>query len=108
MSKEDIVNQLKELCGDKQEIKNLTKSDLSKIYDSFMEIIKGALNTVGEIRLHGIGTLCVKLTKKRECLNPQTRKTMIVPEKKRVKFKSSQTLLNVLNNEEEKAEAGAK
>lgn len=105
MSKEDIVNQLKERCtGQNIEV---TKSDLSKIHDSFMEIIKDALNKVNEIRLHGIGTLCVKITQERQCLNPQTRETMTVPPKKRVKFKSSQTLLNVLN-EEEKAEAGAK
>ncbi|WCR53399.1 MAG: DNA-binding protein HRm [Wolbachia endosymbiont of Ctenocephalides orientis wCori] len=105
MSKEDIVNQLKDSC-DNQNIE-VTKSDLSKVHDLFMEIIKGALDTVGEIRLHGIGTLCVKITKERQCLNPQTKAKMTVPAKKRVKFKSSQTILNALNKKE-KAEAGAK
>lgn len=105
MSKEDIVNQLKELCtGQNIEV---TKSDLSKIHDSFMKIIKDDLDKTGEIRLHGIGTFCVKVTKERQCLNPQTREPMTVPAKKRVKFKVSQTLSDALN-EEEKVEAGAK
>lgn len=98
MSKEDIVNQLKEGCSN-QNIYT-TKSDLSNIHDMFMEIIKNDLNRKGEIRLHGIGTFSTAISKERQCRNPQNGEIMTVPEKKRVRFKASQALLSTLNTKE--------
>lgn len=102
MSKEDVVNQLKERCtGQNIEV---TKSDLSKIFDVFMEVINDDLSKKGEMRLHGIGTFCVKEAKEKQCRNPQNGQMITVPKKQRVKFKASQTLLYTLNKKKEKAE----
>lgn len=102
MSKEAILNELKTFC-DRENIK-VIKPELGKIFDFFMSIIREHLDKMGEIRLHGIGTFCVKVSKERLCLNPQTKSTMTVPAKKRVKFKPSRNLSDVLN-EKENAEA---
>ncbi|QOD37886.1 HU family DNA-binding protein [Candidatus Wolbachia massiliensis] len=98
MSKEDIVKQLKEDCSN-QSI-DITKSDLGKIHDAFMQIIKGELNTKGEIRLHGVGTFATAISQEKQCRNPQSGEIMTVPQKTRVKFKASQTLLSILNEKE--------
>lgn len=99
MSKEDIVKQLSEGCSN-QNI-DITKANLSKLYDIFMKIIKNELNEIGGMRLHGIGTFSATISQAKQCRNPQTGEIMTVPEKKRVKFKASQTLLNALNEDED-------
>lgn len=101
MSKEDIIKQLKEDCSD-QNI-DITKSDLSKIHDAFIKIIKDELHGKGEIRLHGIGTFSAAISQEKQCRNPQNGEIMTVPEKTRVKFKASQTLLSILNEKEKAA-----
>lgn len=98
MSKEDIVNQLSKKCSS-QGI-DITKASLGKIHDIFMETIKNDLICQGEIRLHGIGTLSTAISKERQCRNPQNGEIMNVPEKQKVKFKASQTLLSALNDKE--------
>ncbi|MGL9725335.1 MAG: HU family DNA-binding protein [Wolbachia sp.] len=98
MSKEDIIKQLKEDCSNQNV--DITKSDLSKIYDTFMNIIKNELNEKGEIRLHELGTLSTVISQEKQCRNPQNGEIMTVPEKTRVKFKASQTLLSLLNKKE--------
>ena len=101
MSKEDIIKQLKEDCSG-QNI-DITKSDLSEIHDVFIKIIKNELHGKGEIRLHGIGTFSTAISKEKQCRNPQNSEIMTVPEKIRVKFKASQTLLSILNGKEKAA-----
>ncbi|WP_341807945.1 HU family DNA-binding protein [Wolbachia endosymbiont (group E) of Neria commutata] len=103
MSKEDIIKELKDYClNEKIEI---TKSDLSKIYDKFIKIIKDELDETGDIRLHGLGTFSAVIREEKQCRNPQSGEMITVPRKKRMKFKASKTLLDQLN---EKEEAGAK
>lgn len=70
MSKEDIIKQLKEDCSS-QNI-DITKSDLSKIHDAFIKIIKNELHGKGEIRLHGIGTFSTAISQEKQCRNPQS------------------------------------
>lgn len=102
MSKEEIVNQLKEECSNAGI--ELTKTDVSKIHDVFMKIIKFGLvgnDSESKVRLHEIGTFSTFTRKERTCRNPLTGKSMVVPEKTGVKFKPSSTLLNALNGERE-------
>ena len=105
MSKEDIVNKLKEKCSSANI--EITKADLSEIHDMFMTIINDDLNKKGEIRLHGICTLKIVETKERQCRNPRDGKVMTVPKKKRVKFIASQTLKDNLNPELKKVKEKA-
>ncbi|MDG7056212.1 MAG: HU family DNA-binding protein [Wolbachia endosymbiont of Meromenopon meropis] len=98
MSKEDIVRQLKESCS-YQNI-SIKKSDLSKIHDSFIKIVKDKLDNEGEVRLHGVGTLSIVISREKQCRNPHNGKVMIIPKKTRVKFKASKTFLTILNEKE--------
>ncbi|MDN5248257.1 MAG: HU family DNA-binding protein [Wolbachia endosymbiont of Tyrophagus putrescentiae] len=97
MSKEDLINQLKEECSSISV--DITKSELSKIYDAFMKTIKNVLHKGGEVRFHSVGTLYTMKSKEKQCRNPQNGNIMIVPPKMRVKFKTSQTLSDILNEE---------
>ncbi|MGL9733156.1 MAG: HU family DNA-binding protein [Wolbachia sp.] len=98
MNKEDIIKQLKEDCS-YQNI-NITKSDLCKIHDAFIKIIKDELYRGDEIRLHGVGTFSTTISREKQCCNPQSGEIMTVPKKTRVKFKASKTLLTILNEKE--------
>ncbi|WP_168464750.1 HU family DNA-binding protein [Wolbachia endosymbiont of Ctenocephalides felis wCfeT] len=102
MSKENIISKLKDFCS-KNEI-DITKYYLGKIHDFLMTVIKDELDSIGEIRLYGVGTLAAVTSKEKQCRNPQTGAIMIVPEKRRVKFKASHNLLVKLN--EKHAAAG--
>lgn len=102
MGKEDIVKQLSRECSS-QGI-DITKTNLSKLYYIFMEIIKNEINEIGEMRLHGIGTLSAAVSQEKQCRNPQNGGIMTVPKKTRVRFKASRALLSLLN-EKEKATA---
>lgn len=96
MSKEDLVNKLKEECNFIG--LETTKSILSKFIDLFEKVTIDVLSTTeGQIRLPKIGKLYTVVSKEKQCRNPQTGETMTVPEKRRVKFKMSQTLLDTLN-----------
>ncbi len=101
MSKEDIIKQLKEVCSGQNVY--ITKSDLSKIYDAFIKIIKDELHGKGKIRLHGIGIFSIAISQEKQCRNPQNGEIMTVPKKIRVKFKASQTLLSTLNEKKKAA-----
>ncbi|MCV3769823.1 MAG: HU family DNA-binding protein [Wolbachia pipientis] len=50
--------------------------------------------------MHRLGTLSTAISQKKQCRNPQNGKIMTVPEKIRVRFKASQTLLGLLNEKE--------
>lgn len=99
MSKEDIIKKLKDYCL--QEKVEMTKSDLGKVYDKFIQIIKDELDETGDIRLHGLGTFCAVIREEKQCRNPQSGEVITVPRKKRMKFKASKTLLDHLNEKEE-------
>ncbi|OEY86655.1 restriction endonuclease subunit S [Wolbachia pipientis] len=95
MNKEEFVKHVLEEHAS-QGIKT-TKSELNKMYKVFMQMITKALQK-GHIRLHGVGTIYTIVSKEKLCRNPQSGETMTVPPKVRVKFKASQSLLDVLND----------
>ncbi len=99
MSKESIVKQMHEDLSN-QGI-DITMLNLGKIHDAWIKRIKGDLKRIGKVRLHRLGTLSTAVSRKKQCRNPQNGKIMTVPEKIRVRFKASQTLLGLLNEEEE-------
>jgi DNA-binding protein HU-beta len=99
MSKEDIVKQLRLECSNND--LDVKKSDLDKIYDVFMNIIKVDLKEKGLVRLHGIGTFSAVVSEEKQCRNPQSGEMMTVPKKTRVKFKASKTLVDLLNEKEQ-------
>lgn len=95
VNKEEMVNQLYGECSNAKI--DLTKTDLSKIYNILMEIIKKGIVSKEGVRLHGIGTLSTVVRQARKCRNPQTGHLIDVPAKTGVKFSASSTLTDLLN-----------
>ncbi len=92
----------------------LTKADLtSALYDSldiekhqaadivegYVELIKEGLATEGKVMLSGFGSYEVNYKEPRRGRNPQTGETMVLRERRVVKFKPSQLLRKELNGE---------
>ena len=94
MSRPKIIKILKE--------KNpkLHNKDLEDTLDIFSEIIINGLKDRKRIELRDFGIFFVKkLRKKANARNPRTSEIIYVPEKNKVRFKSSKKLKKIINNE---------
>ena len=91
MSKPKIIKELKKSHP------KLNSSQLENIVDLFFENIKDNLikNNTIEIRKPSLGSFFIKkLKEKRNAINPRTK---YVPEKKKIRFRASKKLLEMLN-----------
>ena len=92
MSRPQIIKQLKE--------KNpqLNQSDLEVIIDTFSESVENALKNGQNVELRNFGTFFVKKIKeKHSARNPKTGELIYVPEKNKVRFRSSKKLKKFIN-----------
>ncbi len=92
MSRPKIIKQLKE--------KNpqLNQSDLEVIIDTFSESVENALKNGQNVELRNFGTFFVKKIKeKHSARNPKTGELIYVPEKNKVRFRSSKKLKKFIN-----------
>ncbi len=69
-----------------------------KAVDGIVRILKETLAKGEEITLRGFGTLSVVQREERNALHFKTKKTIIVPAHRAVKFRISKELKNSLNN----------
>ena len=100
MNKEDLINKLKERCASMSV--DITKYTLGKVVDAYAHVIEDVLNKGGEIYLSKkIGKLFSVQSSERKCRNPRSGEQMVVPSKKRIKFKPSKTLLDAINQKGE-------
>ena len=92
MSRQTLVKKLKEKNP------NLTKIDRETILNTFNESIKKALVEGKNVELRGFGTFFVKKIKEKfSARNPKTGELIYVPEKNKVRFKSSKKLNRLIN-----------
>ena len=94
MSKPKIIKELKKSHP------KLKSSQLENIVDLFFENIKDNLikNNTIEIRKPPLGSFFIKkLKEKRNAINPRTKEKLYVPEKKKIRFRASKKLLEMLN-----------
>tara|TARA_B100000767_G_scaffold154727_1_gene145572 strand:- start:3273 stop:3554 length:282 start_codon:yes stop_codon:yes gene_type:complete len=92
LSRPKIIKQLKE--------KNpqLNQSDLEVIIDTFSESVENALKNGQNVELRNFGTFFVKKIKeKHSARNPKTGELIYVPEKNKVRFRSSKKLKKFIN-----------
>ena len=92
MSRPKIIKQLKE--------KNpqLNQSDLEVIIDTFSESVENALKNGQNVELRNFGTFFVKKIKEKySARNPKTGELIYVPEKNKVRFRSSKKLKKFIN-----------
>ena len=92
MSRQELLKKLKEKNP------NLNKIELESILDAFNESIKKALIEGRNVELRGFGTFFVKKIKEKfSARNPKTGELIYVPEKNKVRFKSSKKLNKLIN-----------
>ena len=85
---EEVVHTIAEKSG-------MTKVDAKKALDATIEAITAALKGGDKVSLVGFGTLSVNERAARKGRNPQTKKEMMIPAKKVVKFKAGADLANL-------------
>ena len=92
MSRQTLVKKLKEKNP------NLNKIEIETILNTFNESIKKALVEGKNVELRGFGTFFVKKIKEKfSARNPKTGELIYVPEKNKVRFKSSKKLNRLIN-----------
>lgn len=70
----------------------LSKSDCKKMLEEFMKSVTKALQAGEKVTLTGFGTFSILQKKERIGINPSTKKEIIIPAKRSVKFKLSNEL----------------
>ena len=87
MSKTELVNAIAEKSG-------LAKTDAKKALEATLEAITEAVKNDEKVALIGFGTFETAVRAARQGINPATKETINIPEKKIVKFKASSNILD--------------
>ncbi len=89
MNKAQLIDAIAEKAG-------LTKADAKKSLDAFVEATSDALKNGDRVALIGFGSFSVATRSARTGRNPQSGKTIEIPEKNVVKFKPGAELADVV------------
>ncbi|BEV07991.1 HU family DNA-binding protein [Methylophilus sp. DW102] len=76
---------------------NTSKADTTKVLDALVPVITDTLKNGDEVRLHGLGTLKVKLRKGRTGRNPRTGQPIEIAAKKVVVISVFPSLEDAVN-----------
>lgn len=87
MNKTELVNAITEKSG-------LAKTDAKKALEATLEAITEAVKNDEKVALIGFGTFETAVRAARQGINPATKETINIPEKKVVKFKASSNILD--------------
>lgn len=90
MNKAELVQAMAERAG-------LSKSDVEKALNAFVEVVGGELGNDGKVQLVGFGTFEVTERAARIGKNPQNGKEITIPACKVPKFKAGKTLKDEVN-----------
>lgn len=85
MNKAQLVGAIAEKSG-------LTKADAKKALDAFLSSVACTLKKGDKVALVGFGTFSVVNKAARKGINPATRKPIMIPAKKGIKFKAGSDL----------------
>ncbi len=92
MSKIEIIKKLKEKNP------NLDTKILEEIFDCFVDNIKQALTKDRPVEIRSFGTFFLKKIKeKRNAIDPRSGKIIYVPEKRKLRFRASKRLKELIN-----------
>ena len=87
MKKTELVNAIAEKS-------RLAKTDAKKALEATLEAITEAVKNDEKVALIGFGTFETAVRAARQGINPATKETINIPEKKIVKFKASSNILD--------------
>ena len=88
MNKAQLIDAIAEKAG-------LQKVEAKKALEAYVEATTEALKSGDKVALVGFGTLSINERAARKGRNPQTKKEMMIPAKKVVKFKAGADLANL-------------
>ena len=88
MNKAQLIDAIAEKAG-------LQKVEAKKALEAYVEATTAALKAGDKVALVGFGTLSINERAARKGRNPQTKKEMMIPAKKVVKFKAGADLANL-------------
>lgn len=92
MSRAKLVKQFKKIHP------NLNASEISSIIDLFCDSLKNAICDHKKVELRGFGTfLNQKIKEKFSGRDPRTGRLIYIPEKNKIRFKSSKKLNQLIN-----------
>ncbi len=91
MTKADIVEYVYAKVG------GISKKESAELVDSLIELMKSTLSAGENIKITGFGNFVVKHKNQRKGINPRTKDPIILPQRRVLKFKSSQILRDELN-----------
>jgi nucleoid DNA-binding protein len=86
MNKADIVNDLSKILS--------SKKDSKMCVDFIFEKMKDALNGGNKVVISGFGSFDTFVTKVKKARNMKTGEAILVPPKKKIKFKASKEFFN--------------
>ncbi len=76
---------------------DLSKADAKKALDAFIKVTTKSLKKGDRVALVGFGSWTIKQREARKGRNPQTKKEIMIPAKKVVKFKAGTDLANAVD-----------
>lgn len=88
MNKAQLIDAIAEKAG-------LQKVEAKRALEAYVEATTEALKAGDKVSLVGFGTLSINERAARKGRNPQTKKEMMIPAKKVVKFKAGADLTNL-------------
>lgn len=91
MTKADLVGRVSESLGP-----SLTKRDIARVVDSFLDAVKDTLTEGENIEIRGFGTFKVKERKPRPARNPRTGEQVLVPARPTAVFKPAKELKSLV------------
>ena len=93
MSRTKLIQQFK------KKNPKLNSSEINIIIESFCTSIKRALKNKKKVEIRGFGTFFVKeIKEKYSARNPKTGELIYVPQKNKLRFKSSKNLIKIIND----------
>jgi DNA-binding protein HU-beta len=90
MNKSDLINRVSEDTG-------LTKTKSSQVIEAIINAFKTSLSNDEKVTLVGFGSFSTTTRKSRKGRNPKTGESILIPQKKVVKFKSGTYLSDSIN-----------
>ena len=92
MSKPKIIQRLK------RENSNINKKNLEKIFDVFLDQMTKSLLSKQSVEIRSLGTFFVKeIKEKKQARNPKTGEILYVPKRKKIRFRASKRLKELIN-----------
>lgn len=92
-----MTTTLNQLLSDIATATGVKRADVQKVLDATAECIANELESGGDVRIAGLGTLRPAAAPERVCRNPRTGEPVQIPAGIRVKFSAAKPLLERLN-----------